>query len=50
MKFEELRVWELSSELYDKINKIFNKQSYKETFFRDQMLRATLSISNNIAE
>ena len=50
MKFEELRVRELSSELYDKINKIFNKQSYKDYFFKDQILRATLSISNNIAE
>jgi len=50
MKFEELRVRELSSELYDKINRIFNKQSYKDYFFKDQILRAALSISNNIAE
>lgn len=50
MKFEELRVRELSSELYERINSIFNKQSCKDYFFRDQILRATLSISNNIAE
>lgn len=50
MKFEELRVRELSSNLYEKINKIYNKQSCKDYFFRDQILRATLSISNNIAE
>lgn len=50
MKFEELSVRELSSNLYEKINKIYNKQSCKDYFFRDQILRATLSISNNIAE
>lgn len=50
MKFEDLRVWQTAYELYKKINDIFGKNNYKNYFFGDQILRATLSISNNIAE
>jgi hypothetical protein len=50
MKFEDLRVWKISYELYKKINDIFGKNTYKNYFFGDEILRATLSISNNTAE
>lgn len=47
-KFEDLLVWQKAKELYLKLNSIF--KSNKDFFFRDQILRAALSISNNIAE
>ena len=37
-------------ELYDRLANIFNKEFFKDYFFREQILKATLSISNNIAE
>lgn len=50
MKFEDLRVWQLGGDLYEHVHKLFNKKCYTNYFFGDQILRATLSISNNIAE
>lgn len=32
------------------MNNIFNSTKFKDYFFKDQILRATLSVSNNIAE
>ena len=50
MQFEELKMWQDSQEIYSKLAQIFNKDIFKDYFFRDQILRATLSVSNNIAE
>ncbi|MBN8545118.1 MAG: four helix bundle protein [Ignavibacteria bacterium] len=46
--FSELKVWVAAKSIYIEIHKLFD--SYKDYFFRSQILRATLSISNNIAE
>ena len=48
MKFENLKIRQESVILYQEISNIFEKE--KKYFFKDQILRATLSISNNIAE
>ena len=50
MLFEELTMWKEAQLLYDTLDDIFWKSSFKNYFFRDLILRATLSISNNIAE
>lgn len=50
MQFEELNMRQDSQEVYSKLAQIFNKDIFKDYFFRDQILRAALSISNNIAE
>ncbi len=50
MQFEELKMWQDWQELYDCLADIFNKDVFKDYFFREQILKATLSISNNIAE
>lgn len=47
-KFEDLQVWQKAQEFYLELDAVFGKS--KEFFFRDQILRAGLSISNNIAE
>jgi len=47
-KFEELLVWQKSQDLAIKIYNHFG--SIKDFGFRDQITRATVSISNNIAE
>jgi len=49
-KFENLEVWELAQQLYIDLFKIFKDKSFRDYSFQDQILRATLSISNNIAE
>ncbi len=46
--FSDLKIWIAAKEIYLEIFKMFD--SYKDYFFRSQILRATLSISNNIAE
>lgn len=47
-QFEDLRVWQAAQDLYKCTSKSFkNNKSY---FFRDQILKAALSVSNNIAE
>jgi four helix bundle protein len=48
--FEDLFVWKESNDLFLELYKIFSDKNFKDYFFRDQILRATLSISNNIAE
>lgn len=50
MQFEELNMWQDSQDIYSKLAQLFNKDVFKDYFFRDQILRAALSISNNIAE
>jgi len=50
MYFEDLRVRKESIDLYNRIYHLFPKKGVEDYFFRDQLLRATLSISNNIAE
>ncbi len=47
-KFEDLLVWQKSQDLAVVIYKTF--QDNKDFSFRDQIKRATVSISNNIAE
>lgn len=47
-KFEDLQVWQKAQEFYLELDAVFGKS--KEFFFRDQILRVGLSISNNIAE
>jgi four helix bundle protein len=47
-RFEELISWQKAKNLYVELDGIFRNE--KDYFFKDQVLRATLSISNNIAE
>ena len=47
-QFEDLRVWQSAKELFKVTSKYFGES--KKYFFRDQILRAALSVSNNIAE
>ena len=47
-QFEDLRVWQAAQELNKLTSKKFKDN--KRYFFRDQILKAALSISNNIAE
>lgn len=47
-QFEDLRVWQAARELYKLTSKYFSDS--KQYFFRDQILKAALSVSNNIAE
>lgn len=49
-KFENLEVWELAQQLYLDLFQIFRDKNFRDYSFQDQILRATLSISNNIAE
>ena len=48
--FEDLFVWQESNNLFLELYTIFSNKQFKDYFFRDQILRAVLSISNNIAE
>jgi four helix bundle protein len=48
VKFEDLNVWQKSQDLAVEIYQIFKYS--KEFDLRSQIIRATLSISNNIAE
>ncbi len=48
--FEDLFVWQESNNLFLELYVIFSNKQFKDYFFRDQLLRAALSISNNIAE
>ena len=47
-QFEDLRIWQSARKLYNLISDGFSNS--KMFFFRDQVLRAALSVSNNIAE
>ena len=48
--FEKLFIWEESKNLFKTLYKRFSSINSRDYFYRDQLLRATLSISNNIAE
>lgn len=47
-RFEDLLVWQKAQDVYVELKTLFGNS--KDFFFRDQILRARLSISNNIAE
>lgn len=49
-QFEELEVWQLSRRLTENLGKIFYNEHFKNRSFKDQIMRASISISNNIAE
>ena len=47
-QFEDLKVWEKSKDLFIQVHSLFNES--KDYYLRNQILRAALSISNNIAK
>ena len=50
-RFEDLPVWQKAAELYELTEELLDNESFKATRgFRDQLDRASLSVSNNIAE
>lgn len=50
-RFEELPVWQTAAELYDRIDSLLDRAPPRlRSSFRDQLERATLSVSTNIAE
>jgi len=49
-KFEELDVWKLARWLTKKLGTIFYDKSFRNYSFQDQIMRASQSVSNNIAE
>ncbi len=50
LKFEDLEVWKLSQTLFLELSDIFYLKSFHNYSFQDQIMRAAISISNNIAE
>jgi len=49
--FEELPVWQKAAELYELTEDLLENEGFKATRgFRDQLDRAALSVSNNVAE
>lgn len=50
-RFEDLPVWQKAADLYEATEALLDNESFKATRgFRDQLDRASLSVSNNIAE
>jgi four helix bundle protein len=50
-RFEDLPVWQKAAELYEQAEDLLENHALKATSgFRDQLDRAALSVSNNIAE
>ena len=50
-RFEDLPVWQAAAELYDRIDDFLDHAPPRlRPSFRDQLERAALSVSNNIAE
>lgn len=50
-RFEDLPVWQKAAELYELTEELLENENFKVTRgFRDQLDRAALSVSNNIAE
>lgn len=50
-RFEDLPVWQAAAELYDRVDDFIDRAPPRlRPSFRDQLERATLSVSNNIAE
>ena len=50
MQFENLYIWQESKSLFLEIYTISKKITNNDIYFRSQLLDATLSVSNNIAE
>jgi len=48
--FQNLYIWQEAKDLFVLLYWIFDKRNFKDYYFADQLLRACLSISNNIAE
>jgi four helix bundle protein len=48
--FEELEIWKLSFDLGKELGLIFYKPDFRNYSFQDQLMRAVISVSNNIAE
>ena len=48
--FEKLFIWKESKELFVNLCDKFTKTEFKDYFYKNQLLKATLSISNNIAD
>lgn len=50
-RFEDVPVWQKAAELYELTEELLEDETFKATRgFRDQLDRAALSVSNNIAE
>jgi len=50
-RFEDLPVWQKAAELYELTEDLLEDESFRATRgFRDQLDRAALSVSNNVAE
>lgn len=50
-RFEDLPVWQKAAELYERVEALLEHPAFKVTSgYRDQLDRAALSVSNNIAE
>jgi four helix bundle protein len=50
-RFEDLPVWQAAAELYDRVDDFIDRSPPRlRPSFRDQLERATLSVSNNISE
>ena len=50
-RFEDLPVWQKAADLYETIEDLLDNESFRASRgFRDQLDRAALSVSNNIAE
>lgn len=50
-RFEDLPVWQKAADLYEATEDLLESESFKASRgFRDQLDRAALSVSNNIAE
>src|SRR5256885_14406234 len=50
-RFEDLPVWQAAAELYELTEELLEDERFKGSRgFRDQLDRAALSVSNNIAE
>src|SRR6266446_8190211 len=50
-RFEDLPVWQKAADLYDAIEDFLENKSFQANRgFRDQLDRAALSVSNNVAE
>jgi four helix bundle protein len=50
-RFEDLPVWQAAADLYDRVDDFIDRAPPRlRPSFRDQLERATLSVSNNVAE
>jgi four helix bundle protein len=48
--FEDLEIWQIAQENTKILSKIFYDKNFKNYSFQDQIMRASISVSNNIAE